>query len=380
MAARFFKANGALNASLPSNVPRYANEAAFLDDFLAQWYNPGTGNAALPWYNWGTPWINGAGTLDQAKRFSVPVVVVPHSTTRIPVEFHPTWSTPGTYPDNPAIVGAQDGYWPDELAYRLAQGVPVPSSILNDPFYQEATWGGPGAPAQVDGGLAIVDDTTNELWEFWVFVVRTSGTLVCAHAGWIPDHTQSDGVWMDVASPYQSSLWGSSATSISIAGAQISQQELIDGVIPHAMGVDLMGAAYPDFFWPAQRTDGQNWSIIPEGARFRLAPSFDVNSVSVPGNTTATRTARMIAQAWKDYGIIFWDKGGSIAFQIEPGSFDWSGGAFPDTILKSIPISSSNLQVVDPTWRPGQFIPSGSGELRSRGRNAGRGMIRARRG
>jgi hypothetical protein len=453
MPARFFAANGAVNAVVPADVPRAANEAALVDDFLHQYFDPGTGNAALPWYNWGQPWIN------TGKQFAVPTITVPHATTRVPVQYRSIWA--GGYPYNaaarftPVADASKDG----ELAWRLDQGVPLPSSILTDNFYKgvqltgginpwvqptQTTNGGGGvndvqtltqqgsptggdfklvytSPAQTldytdriawnasatdvqsalravpgigstgvtctggplnttpvvctfvgplantdipvlnwfdsgDSGLAIIDDTTHELWEFWEFMILRDGTPVCAYAGWMPDHTQNGGVFQDVASPYQSAQWGSSATSISITGAQISQQELIDGVIPHAVGVDLMGAAdWWNFVWPAERGDGQNWSPIPEGTRFRLDPTLNPNDYS---STTpqATRTLRMLIVQMQTYGWLCWDKGGSIAIQVEPGSFDFMGNEWFNNMLHLIPMSASTLQVVDPAWRPGDVI------------------------
>lgn len=455
MAARFFSANGAINAVVPHDVPRSPNEAAYVDDFLHQWFDPGTGNSALPWYNWGQPWIN------TGQQFSVPVLVVPHATTRVPILYRNVWA--GGYPYDAAqtISPAQNGAKDNELAYRLNQGVPIPSSVLNDRFYQWQTlntpvvtittntqgggganevqtitmtqtptptsgnWkigffgpsatdyqytdriaynasaatiqaalralpaigstgvtctGGPinttpvictfGGPlantnlqqlvewAPGDSGLVIVDDTTNELWEMWEFAILPDSTIVVGYAGYMPDHTVNGGVFTDASSPtYQSSQWGSSATSISIAGAQISQQELIDGVIPHAIGMDLMGAAdWWDFVWPAQRGDGQNWSPIPEGTRFRLDPALDPTAYN---STTpqATRTLRMLIVAMQNYGFIVWDKGGSIAIQVEPGSFDFMGGEWPNNLLHLMPLTAETVQVVDPSWRPGDIIP-----------------------
>jgi hypothetical protein len=353
MAARFFLPNGALNAPLGTAPRMGGNEQWYVDDFLAQWYKH---TSPAPWNvdfsTNGDPWINGGGTDAGAYAFAVPVYVVPHATTRVPVQFRDPWASSPAFPHSAQFPTVQDGWWQNELSWRLQQGVPVPSSVLTNPFYAEATHIGG------DAGVAIVDDTTNELWEFWLFNVLTDGTVVCGHGGWMPDHTQNGGVFQDVASPYQSKLWGSSATSISITGAQISQQELINGVIPHAIGLDLVGTAWPSdpalpfYVWPAERTDGNNLSPIPEGTRFRLDPTFNTTTITA-GNAAATRTARMVAKAMQDYGWIVWDKGGSCALQVEPGSFDWSGGSFPNNILLSIPLASGNVQIVDPNWRPG---------------------------
>ena len=75
--------------------------------------------------------------------------------------------------------------------------------------------------------------------------------------------------------------------------------------------MSLVETAPATFTWPAQRTDGSTFSsgitAIPEGTRFRLDPSFDVNSLRVP------TIVKMLARAAQTYGIVVRDKAGSVA-------------------------------------------------------------------
>src|SRR5262245_24712797 len=79
--------------------------------------------------------------------------------------------------------------------------------------------------------------------------------------------------------------------------------ELESGVIPHALAMNIPDARARVYSLPAQRTDGGSTAAnaIPEGARFRLDPNLNVDSLNLPPVT------RAMAVAAQRYGIIVRD-------------------------------------------------------------------------
>ena len=72
------------------------------------------------------------------------------------------------------------------------------------------------------------------------------------------------------------------------------------------------------FSYPAQRSDGYNprnvRNAIPEGMRFRLDPSVDVDALRIHP------LAKMIARAAQQYGFIVSDKAGAVSVIAESGA------------------------------------------------------------
>jgi hypothetical protein len=87
-----------------------------------------------------------------------------------------------------------------------------------------------------------------------------------------------------------------------IAGTMLVK-ELRAGQIGHALAISLPAPRAESFAWPAQRTDGTGPSdAIPEGARLRLDPDLDLDSLGLPPITL------MIARAAQRYGMIVRDQ------------------------------------------------------------------------
>src|SRR5439155_6124844 len=94
------------------------------------------------------------------------------------------------------------------------------------------------------------------------------------------------------------------ATGLPFAGGQITPEELEAGEIKHVIGIALVQAD-KTFSWPATRSDGVGCCgalCIPEGSRFRLDPSVDVNRLDMH------RVGKTIAKAAQKYGFVVWDK------------------------------------------------------------------------
>jgi hypothetical protein len=150
----------------------------------------------------------------------------------------------------------------------------------------------------------------------------------------------------------QTDNWGASATGLPLLGGLVTNADLQRGSITHALAMSLVETAPATFTWPAQRTDGSTFSsgitAIPEGTRFRLDPSLDVNSLRVP------TIVKMLARAAQTYGIVVRDKAGSVALYGQdpkslvtnpwPTTFD---NQYPNYVLAQFPWS--RLQVVQST-------------------------------
>ncbi|MGI4893877.1 MAG: hypothetical protein ACRYF3_02050, partial [Janthinobacterium lividum] len=68
--------------------------------------------------------------------------------------------------------------------------------------------------------------------------------------------------------------------------------------------------------WPAQRSDGGDHAetAIPEGTRFRLDPSLDLDTLAL------SPMARMVARAAQTYGFIVTDRSGAVAVTAQSGA------------------------------------------------------------
>ena len=141
------------------------------------------------------------------------------------------------------------------------------------------------------------------------------------------------------AKPY----WGASASSLPLLGGLIRVEEAKAGRIDHALALALPRVRQGVFASPAQRTDGTIPSdeAIPEGARFRLDPALDIDSLDLPP------LAQAIARAAQRYGIVLRDRSGVVAFVGEDpvalgaeAPDPWRevyGGQTPSTLLAKFP-------------------------------------------
>jgi hypothetical protein len=86
--------------------------------------------------------------------------------------------------------------------------------------------------------------------------------------------------------------------------------------IDHVMGIALVDTEKASVVsWPANRSDGANpqndKDRIPEGIRFRLDPTVDVNSLKMHP------VGKAIARAAQIYGFVVWDRAGAICLRAE---------------------------------------------------------------
>lgn len=236
--------------------------------------------------------------------YSTPIYVVPAGQPRVPVALD-AW--------NPALKRA------------LAEGVPIP------PRARPA--------AGTDAHMTIYQPSTDSMWEFWRTAKRADGWHA-AWAGATRPVSQSPGYYGSRSWPglslTQGLDWGSTATSLPVAGGTITIQDLRDRRIDHALAASVPFACRDFFVYPAQRTDGASVrdDCMPEGARLRLDPNLDIAALNLPPIT------QTIARAARDYGIVVRDKTGGqsislFAEQVQHGEPNVYAGA--DGLLGGVP-------------------------------------------
>jgi hypothetical protein len=156
--------------------------------------------------------------------------------------------------------------------------------------------------AGVDRHMTIWQPSTDRLWEFWQARRVRDGW----HASWggaIKNVSESPGYYTASAWPGARRNWGATASSLPVIGGVMTVAELNRGRIDHALAINLPAPRTGTFAWPAQRTDGTGGpTTLPEGARLRLDPALDVESLNLPPLT------KMIALAAQRYGMVVRDQ------------------------------------------------------------------------
>ena len=279
------------NAPLARNTPLSSLSATYASELVQQVARYGS-------------WIN-------VTQYSVPVYTVGPDQRRVPV----TLDTHG---------GSAD-----LLARDLQEGVPIPPNAT---------------PARgTDHHMVVWQPSRNTMWEFWL-AAKENGVWHARWGGEMTDVSSSRGYYTNPSD------WGASATSLPVLGGLMRIGELEAGRIDHALAFAIPRAAAGVYAFPAQRTDGNDPdpTAIPEGTRFRLDPTLDINAMRLP------RVTKIIALAVQRYGMIVRDQSGTVAFYAEdptPTGVEpytrphglW-GGAYPSQLLHYFPWS--HLEVV----------------------------------
>ncbi len=209
----------------------------------------------------------------------------------------------------------------------ISGGVPVPTDAH-------------GA-AGSDHEIQIYQPSTDEYWEFWEFEGSASAGWSACWGGETENVSSSDGVF-----PNQ---FGATATSLPLLGSVVRIEELQAGAIDHAIGlvigdnatanlsssVDPANVADPNgsqpgVSLPATHGDGgsSDPNAIPEGTRFRLPASLNLN------NYDLTPIAKVIAVAAQKYGFIVNDSSPTPTLSMrlgDPTTYTAAGLADPYT-------------------------------------------------
>ncbi|CAN5841924.1 hypothetical protein BH20GEM1_BH20GEM1_11460 [soil metagenome] len=258
--ARFFAPDSFWNQLLPADAPLDPASDALVADLVAEVAREqaqGTG-----------PWIS--------TKNSTPLYTVPQ--------------------DQPTVRVALDSATQTKLQAALER-VPLP----------------PGAvPAKgEDGHLTVWQPSTDTLWELYRAREEADGWHA-KFGGAMQNVSTSIGHYSTAAWPGATHRWGATATSLPVIGGVMTLDDFEAGDFDHALAVNLPAPRKTEYSWPAQRTDGNGSAkAIPEGARFRLDPSLDLDALSMHP------VARMMAEAVQQYGMVVRDRSKAVTFSAE---------------------------------------------------------------
>jgi hypothetical protein len=252
--------------------------------------------------NQGTPWI-------QTDSYSTPLYVVGSGQRRVHVAL---------------FEGNQAGRRTLQRAFRR---VPIPR-------YAKPAGGG-------DAHMTVWQPSSDMLWEFWQARKR-SGRWHATWGGAMKHVSRDPGYYTARAWPGLARLnWGSTASSLPVVAGTMLIHELRAGRIRHALAMVVPNPRARRYSWPAQRTDGSGPpGAIPEGARFRLPPNLDLETLHLP------RITLMMARAAKRYGLIVRDRSAGVGFFAQDpgagrnpyvGAHSLFGGRSPTQILARFP-------------------------------------------
>ena len=288
---------------VPADAPLHTNSAAFVAEFLRQ---------KKSYY--GTVSIN-------TTAYASPVYVVGPDVPTVRVT---EWD-------------CQHKKFTDPRLAKQWEAVPIPP-------YAEPADG-------TDAEMTIYQPASDTVWEFWQ-ARKTNGQWQACWGGQLTHASASSGIFPN--------YYGTTATSLPFLGGQITVAELRRGEINHAMGIALVDAeAWNIFSWPATRSDGWNPkhapNRIPEGLRFRLDPTVDVDSLSLHP------IGKVIAKAAQKYGFVVWDKAGGISLRAEnPKSYTTRGQ--PDPYVELFGKTPAWALFNNFPWDKLQFLPMDYGQ------------------
>jgi hypothetical protein len=241
----------------------------------------------------------------------------------------------------------------DQPAVRVALTSPTPAPALQAAFEAVPVPTGATPSGGTDANLVVYQPSTDRLWEFWRFARGAAGPEA-SWGGAIEHVSTNPGVYGPGAWPGAQPWWGSSASSLSIAGGLLGLEDLAAGKIDHALALAIPNVRSGVYALPAQGADGTSESplSLPEGAHLRLDPGLDLAKLDLPPIT------RMIAEAAQTYGIFVRD-GSSVVhfFGQDPvslgGQNPYAGpggyfeGRWPTELLRSFPWEHLQLLKMD---------------------------------
>ena len=309
--ARFFGPRAVWNTELRPDAPLDPESGAVMEDLLSK--VSAASRSQMP------PTIN-------TEAYSPPVYTVPATQPRVRVRL-----------DRDAV---------DPALVSAFASVPLPDDA---------------APAPgTDGELVVWQPSTNTMWEFWRLRRGERGWLA-TWGGRLDDVSSGPGHFAEPQAD-----WGTSASSLALAGGLITPRELREGRIDHALALAVPYTRAGVFSLPAQRTDGESPcpQAVPEGARLRLDPNLDIDALGLPPAVAA------LARAAQRYGIIVRDQADTLAFYAQSAVSlgtnpypELFGGQAPYELLRSFPWSHLQLLRMDLRQERGAKPPLAGSEL-----------------
>ncbi len=203
------------------------------------------------------------------------------------------------------------------------RGVPMPPSATPD--------------RSADAHLTIVDTASKCRYDLYGAKQTAKGwTAAWMNAQPVGSYAYANGL-------------SSRASGISPIAGAIWPQELAAGRIDHALAFNFPYTRTGGPVWPATASDGKTAGngAIPTGARVRLDPSLDLDTLNL------TPQERTIATALQDYGMYLVDTGGAVGlYAIDANSFSDNAYAgqvrTPYQLLKDIPVDRFQVMELGP--------------------------------
>ena len=281
--ARFFAPGAFWNSALPGDAPLDPNSREVTAELLRS-VDMGRRQGRPPTIN--------------TSAYTPPVYTVPANQPRVRVEL-----------DHPPGIA-------DDLRAAIAS-VPLPPHAR--------------AAAGTDAELVVWQPATDTLWEFWQ-LRRRDGRWQAKWGGRLDRVSSGPAVF--------GSNWGTSASGLPLVGGLITPRELATGRIDHALALGVPEVRAWEYALPARRTDGVSTCrhAVPHGARFRLDPGLDVDSLGLHP-VVAT-----IARAAQRYGIVVREQSGAVTLYAQNAATfprdpygPLFGGAAPWDLMASFP-------------------------------------------
>jgi hypothetical protein len=293
----------------------------------------------------------GYGTYTLTNQYSVPVYIVPADQPKVDV-WSPHWDVQQQVTQAPIPPNAR------------------PADPKADNLVDDDSDGTTDEPDEAgDMNLLVYQPATDTIWEFWQLRRRTPQpsppSWETEWGGRMDNVSQSPGYFTEHNPPYYS--FGASASRISMLAGLQRIAELQRGEIDHAVDMCLPNIKKNFWVWPAQFTDRPGGELadpatagnpIPEGTRFRLPTSLNVDSLGLPPYT------RTLAKAIQRYGLVVRDKGANACFYAEdpkPSNSDpyaaIFGGLYPnnDDLFADFPWDQLQVVAVPPGSDTGPF-------------------------
>ena len=206
----------------------------------------------------------------------------------------------------------------DEGHSKYLYNVPIPS--------------GATPSSDADHLMGIVDWGGRVYYRFWN--MRIEG------GNW---RAGSAGSWsLDGSGVTPNGVWLTGASSLAGLAIMIRPEQIEAGVIEHPLACCLKYPKAARVYPPASSYDKRgstNQYAIPFGARIQLDPSINLDSLGL------SRTAKIVAKAKQDYGIVVKEMGGGFVLYAEHDlTANWADWGMTGGLLFSIP---ANWRVVD---------------------------------
>jgi hypothetical protein len=186
-----------------------------------------------------------------------------------------------------------------------------------------------------DARMIVWQPSTDTMWELWQVRWASIGFARGWHAGW--------GAKIDKVSTFDGvnpAPFGATASGLALAGGLITLDDMRRGSIDHVLALGVPRTRLGVFVAPANRTDGKFSGpyAIPEGTRYRLDPSLDVDSLGL------SPIATIIARAAQRYGMVVRDGSEVVTFYGQDPTPtgtnpwpEWFGGKSPAAALEGFP-------------------------------------------